>query len=115
MASTTNRKVTFEKSLYSVIFHRIFYRYRYYIVFDSVKFENSPYYPYTKMIKYSAIRIVQMNNVHVRDICRSKLCEEYTRQTQAVFTQWDSDLTKTKEQEDKLMVRKVCIMYLILL
>ncbi|XP_065070788.1 synaptonemal complex protein 3-like [Rhopilema esculentum] len=33
---------------------------------------------------------------------RKKLCEEFSRQIDSVFTQWDSDLSKSKESEEKM-------------
>eukprot|EP00112_Aurelia_sp_Birch-Aquarium-sp1_P013418 Seg2847.2 transcript_id=Seg2847.2/GoldUCD/mRNA.D3Y31 product="Synaptonemal complex protein 3" protein_id=Seg2847.2/GoldUCD/D3Y31 len=33
---------------------------------------------------------------------RKKLVEEFTKQISSVFTQWESDLTKSKESEEKL-------------
>lgn len=37
---------------------------------------------------------------------RQKLQDEYVRQVGTVFQQWESDLEKTKEQEEKLNVTK---------
>lgn len=41
---------------------------------------------------------------HFFSTCREKLSEEFNKQIKSVFTQWDADLTKAKEQEDKLQV-----------
>lgn len=38
--------------------------------------------------------------------CRNKLNDEYLKQATAVFQQWESDLEKTKDQEEKLTVSK---------
>lgn len=35
---------------------------------------------------------------------RTKLHEEFSKQIIAVFNQWDADMGKSKEQEEKLMV-----------
>lgn len=37
---------------------------------------------------------------------RQKLQDEYVRQVGTVFQQWESDLEKAKEQEEKLNVTK---------
>ena len=39
--------------------------------------------------------------------CRTKMNDEFQRQAMAVFQQWDSDLEKTKDQEEKLSVRYI--------
>lgn len=45
----------------------------------------------------------------INDACifnRQKLQDEYVRQVGTVFQQWESDLEKAKEQEEKLNVTK---------
>ena len=37
-------------------------------------------------------------------MCRNKLNEEFHKQASAVFLQWESDLDKAKEQDEKLQV-----------
>lgn len=37
-------------------------------------------------------------------ICRHKLSEEYQKQVVSVFLQWESDMQKVKEAEEKLQV-----------
>jgi hypothetical protein len=42
---------------------------------------------------------------------RSKLQEEYCRQAESVLGQWETDIEKLKEQEEKLMVSQTLIFY----
>lgn len=43
---------------------------------------------------------------------RTRLQDEYSKQVNAVFQQWESDLEKTREQETKLTVRQPCSIYI---
>ena len=49
-------------------------------------------------------RLSLNNDAHLSFLCRAKLSDEYNRQVLSVFTQWESDLAKTKEQEEKMQV-----------
>lgn len=50
------------------------------------------------------ITVHMINNACILN--RQKLQDEYVRQVGTVFQQWESDLEKAKEQEEKLNVTK---------
>lgn len=51
-------------------------------------------------------KVVLIENITNDFLYRKKLCEEFTKQIASVFTQWENDIAKTKENEEKL---EVCV------
>ena len=56
-------------------------------------------------LKYLAIYCIVNYCLFLISHNRQKLQDEYVRQVGTVFQQWESDLEKAKEQEEKLNVR----------
>ena len=44
-------------------------------------------------------------------IHRLKLTQEFSKQLKGVFTQWETDLSKAKEQEEKLQVLFIMMIF----
>ena len=56
-------------------------------------------------LKYLTIYCIVNYYLFLISHYRQKLQDEYVRQVGTVFQQWESDLEKAKEQEEKLNVR----------
>ena len=63
------------------------------------------YFKIHLFLQYLAIYCIVNYYLFLISHYRQKLQDEYVRQVGTVFQQWESDLEKAKEQEEKLNVR----------